>query len=61
MNAPLVPEGGKNLLIHGRIPGLAFLPVDGTSIGDALEVYLGLVPVLVESASDRLYNVFHNL
>uniref|UniRef100_A0A5K3FDX9 Protein artemis n=1 Tax=Mesocestoides corti TaxID=53468 RepID=A0A5K3FDX9_MESCO len=37
-DSPL-PEGTKNLIIHGRIPGLAFLPVDGTTVSDALKAF----------------------
>ncbi|VDM17171.1 unnamed protein product [Hydatigera taeniaeformis] len=33
------PEGDKSLTIHGRIPGLAFLPVDGTTVADALKAF----------------------
>ncbi|VDN09711.1 unnamed protein product [Dibothriocephalus latus] len=36
---PLVPSNSrKNLLIHGRIPGIAFLPINGTFVEDALQV-----------------------
>ncbi|VUZ47226.1 unnamed protein product [Hymenolepis diminuta] len=36
---PSRPEGYKNLAIHGRIPGLAFLPIDGTTVKDALKAF----------------------
>nr|VZI06235.1 unnamed protein product [Spirometra erinaceieuropaei] len=37
---PLVPsETKKNLLIQGRIPGIAFLPVNGTLVEHALQAF----------------------
>nr|CDS33806.1 protein odr 4 [Hymenolepis microstoma] len=45
------PEGYKNLTIHGRIPGLAFLPIDGTNVGDALRAFR---KDLVQSIIQRL-------
>ncbi|BHF60052.1 hypothetical protein SprV_0100301300 [Sparganum proliferum] len=37
---PLVPsEAKKNLLIQGRIPGIAFLPVNGTLVEHALQAF----------------------
>ncbi|KAL5112070.1 hypothetical protein TcWFU_005017 [Taenia crassiceps] len=39
IDSPPRPEGDKNLTIHGRIPGLAFLPVDGTTVADALKAF----------------------
>ncbi|KAL5964963.1 hypothetical protein TSMEX_007313 [Taenia solium] len=39
IDSPPRPEGDKNLTIHGRIPGLAFLPVDGTIVADALKAF----------------------
>lgn len=45
------PEGYKSLTIHGRIPGLAFLPIDGTTVGDALRAFQ---KDLVQSILQRL-------
>ncbi|KAM7540403.1 hypothetical protein Aperf_G00000038317 [Anoplocephala perfoliata] len=39
VDTPVRPEGYKNLTIHGRIPGLAFLPAEGTTVSDALKAF----------------------